>query len=80
MLSAAEAELGALIINAKQSVAIRTTLTGMKHPQPPTPIQMDNSTVMVVFTNAILPKATKAIDMHFHQLRDCKQQNQEQPI
>jgi hypothetical protein len=38
ILSAAEAELGALFINAKEAVHMRCVLQEMGHPQPPTPI------------------------------------------
>ena len=69
MSSAAEAELGAIFINAKTAVPIRTTLVEMGHAQPQTPIQTDNSTAHGVITNTIMPKATKAMDMRFHWLR-----------
>ena len=38
MSSAAEAELGAIFINAKEAIYLRQILTEMGHPQPPTPI------------------------------------------
>eukprot|EP00804_Cyclotella_cryptica_P017108 CCRYP_003349-RA/>CCRYP_003349-RA protein AED:0.50 eAED:0.45 QI:0/-1/0/1/-1/0/1/0/116 len=41
----------------------------MGHPQPPTPIQTDNSTALSVVNNTIQPKRTKAMDMQFHWLR-----------
>ena len=44
MTSAAEAELGALYINAREAVHIRNILKEMGHQQPPTPMQTDNST------------------------------------
>ena len=44
MSSATEAECGALFNNAKQGVPLRISLEEMGHPQPPTPIQVDNST------------------------------------
>lgn len=69
MTSAAEAELGALYINAREAVYIRQILEGMGHKQPPTPIQIDNSTAVGIVNNNILPKATKAMDMRFHWLR-----------
>jgi hypothetical protein len=69
MSSAAEAELGALFINAKLAVPIRTTLVELGHPQPKTPMQTDNSTAHGVLTNRITPKATKSMDMRFHWLR-----------
>jgi hypothetical protein len=70
MLSAAEAELGALFINAKTAVPMRRTLEELGHPQPPTPIQTDNSTAYGVINNKIQPKATKSMDMRFYWLKD----------
>ena len=70
MSSAAEAELGALFICAREAVYIRLILKEMGHPQPPTPIQTDNSTAEGVVNNKIQPKRTKAMDMRFHWLRD----------
>jgi hypothetical protein len=76
MSSAAEAELGTLYINARKDVPCRTLLHGMGHPQPPTPIQTDNSTALGVVTNNILPRRTKAMDMRFWWLRDQDEQEQ----
>jgi len=69
MSSAAEAELGALFINAKTAVSMRQTLTELGHPKPHTPMQTDNATAQALLTNKILPKALKAMDMRFHWLR-----------
>eukprot|EP00804_Cyclotella_cryptica_P000450 CCRYP_019933-RA/>CCRYP_019933-RA protein AED:0.03 eAED:0.04 QI:0/0/0/1/0.4/0.16/6/0/1642 len=76
MSSAAEAELGALYINAWETIPQRHLLNELGHPQPPTPIQIDNSTAFGMVTNIIQPKRTKAMDMHFHWLR-CRE-NQKQ--
>jgi hypothetical protein len=76
MSSAAEAELGALYINAREAVPLRQLLMEMGHKQPPTPIQTDNSTALGVVTNNIQPRRTKAMDMRFHWLRDRKTQEQ----
>ena len=70
MSSAAEAELGALYINAREAVPLRILLEEMGHPQPKTPIQMDNSTALGVVTNTVQPKRIKSMDMRFHWLRD----------
>jgi hypothetical protein len=70
MSSAAEAELGALYINAREAVYIRLILERLGHPQPPTPVQTDNSTADGVINNKVQPKRTKAMDMRFHWLRD----------
>ena len=42
MSSAAETELGALFLNTKTALPMRKTLEELGHPQPRTPIQMDN--------------------------------------
>ena len=39
------------------------------HPQPQTPIQMDNKTADGLINNKILSKATKSIDMKSHWIR-----------
>jgi hypothetical protein len=44
MESAAEAEVGALYDNPREAVPLRNTLQEMGYPQPPTPVQVDNST------------------------------------
>ncbi len=68
MSSAVEAELGALYINACKGIPQQHLLIEMGHPQPPTPIQMDNSTSLGAVANTIQPKRTKAMDMRFHWL------------
>eukprot|EP00804_Cyclotella_cryptica_P018395 CCRYP_020373-RC/>CCRYP_020373-RC protein AED:0.45 eAED:0.45 QI:0/-1/0/1/-1/0/1/0/42 len=42
----------------------------MGHKQPPTPVQTDNSTPDGIINSRVQPKRTKAMDMHFHWLRD----------
>jgi hypothetical protein len=76
MSLAAEAELGALYMNAKKAVYLRQILKEMNHPQPRTPIQMDNMMAEGVINKKIQPKHTKAMDMRFHWLRDRKAQGQ----
>jgi len=77
MSLAAEAELGALYLNARKAVYLRQILTGMGHPQPRTPIQTDNSMAEGVVNKKIQPKwCTKAMDMRFHWLRDREAQEQ----
>ena len=76
MSSAAEAELGALYIMAREAVYIRIILDKMGHTQPRTPIQTDNSTAEGIINNTVQPKQTKAMDMQFHWLRDRALQEQ----
>ena len=76
MSLAAEAELGALYINAREAIVAWNILQEMGHKQPRTPIQCDNSTAIGVVNNKIQPKRTKAMDMRFHWLRDREMQGQ----
>ena len=70
MSSAAEAELGALYIAAREAVYIRQILQELGHKQPRTPIQTDNSTAEAIINNKVQPKRTKAMDMNLYWLRD----------
>jgi hypothetical protein len=70
MSSAAEAEIGALYINARKGVEIRNILKEMGHIQPSTPVQTDNSTAEGIVNLRVQPKHTKAMDMRFHWLRN----------
>jgi hypothetical protein len=72
MSSAAEAELGALYINAREAVPQQITLTEMGHKQPQTPMQTKYTTALGVMNNNIQPRCTKAMDMRFHWLR-CRE-------
>ncbi len=69
MSSTAEAELGALFINAKSAVSMQHTLMELGHTQPLTPMQTNNAMAHTLLNNKILPKALKAMDMCFHWLR-----------
>ena len=77
MASAAEAELGALFINAKEGTILRTTLEEMGHPQlDPTPIQTDNSTAYKIANGTCKQQRSKAMDMRFYWIRDRITQKQ----
>jgi hypothetical protein len=49
--SAAEAELGALFLNAQKAKVIHLVLEELGHPQPPTPIHIDNTTTVNIINN-----------------------------
>ncbi len=51
--SAAEAELGALFLNAQEAKVIRLVLEELEHPQPPTPIHINNNTTVGIVNNTI---------------------------
>ena len=72
MASAAEAELGDLFLNCQEAVPIRITLEEMGHSQPPTPVQVDNSTALGIATRTIKQCNSKAMDMRFYWIRDRK--------
>jgi hypothetical protein len=76
MASAAEAELGALYMNATEAVAIRNCLETMGFRQPATPLKTDNSTANGILNNTMKQKRSKAIDVRFYWLRDRAQQGQ----
>jgi hypothetical protein len=44
--SAAEAELDTLFLNAQEAKVIQLILEELGHPQPPTPIHIDNTTTV----------------------------------
>jgi hypothetical protein len=69
MSSVAEAKMGALYINCREAVPARQTLELMGHPQPPTPMQADNTTALGVVKDNVLKKL-KLMDMKYHWLRD----------
>ena len=74
--SAAEAEIAGVFTNMKEAVALRNTLEEMGHPQPPTPIQVDNSTACGIANDTIKQRRSKAIDMRFYWVQDRVNQKQ----
>ena len=76
MSSAAEAELGAMYINARKAVEERIILEEMGNKPPATPVQVDNSTAEGIINKRVQPKRTKAMDMRFHWLQDRSMQKQ----
>jgi hypothetical protein len=76
MSSAAEAKIGAVFINAKEGAVLRTTLEELGHPQPPTPMETDNSTATGYSNGTIKQKRTKAKDMRFYWIKDWVKQGQ----
>ncbi len=76
MASAAEAELAALFITAREMIPHRQTLIEMGWPQPKTPIQTDNSTAAGFTNNTIVARKSKMMDMRLRWLRCRESQNQ----
>ena len=72
MTSSPEAELADLYITAQKLVLMRQTLKEMGWPQPPTPIQTDNTTAEDVVNKNIVTKKLKSMDLRLHWLR-CRE-------
>jgi hypothetical protein len=70
MSSVAEAEIGAVFINAKEGAVLRTKLEELGHKQPPTPMEKDNTTATGYSNGTIKQKRTKAMDMRFYWIKD----------
>jgi hypothetical protein len=68
--SAAEAELGALFLNAQEAKVIRIVLEELGHPQPPTPIHIDNTTTVGIVNNTIKRQRSRAMEMRYFWLLD----------
>ncbi len=75
MTLAAKAKIGALYINCREAVPAHHTLEFLGNPQPPTPIQTNNTTALGIVNNNIMKKL-KAMDMKYHWLWDRISQKQ----
>jgi hypothetical protein len=72
--SAAEAELGSLFLNAQEAKVLQLILTELGHPQPPTPIHIDNTTTVGIDNNTIKGQRSRAMEMRFFWLLDGETQ------
>ena len=72
--SAAEAELGALFLNAQEAKVIRLVLEELGHPQPPIPIHIDNTTTVGIVNNTIKRQWSRAMEMRYFWLLDAEAQ------
>jgi hypothetical protein len=76
MSSAAEAEVAGVFVNTKEGTTIRTTLEELGYPQPPTPVQVDNTTAVGIANDTVKQRRSKAIEMRFYWIRDRVKQGQ----
>jgi hypothetical protein len=76
MASAAEAELAAIYHTAREMVPLRNALDEMGWTQPPSPIQIDNSTAVGFVNDTIIQRRIKMIWMRLHWLRCREAQRQ----
>ena len=68
--SAAEAEIAALFINAKEGKIIRMTLEEMGHKQPPTPMHCDNITATGIANDTVKKQRSRSMEMRFFWITD----------
>ena len=68
--SADEAELGALFLNTKEARINQLTLAKLGHPQPQSPIHIDNTTAVGILNNTIKRQRSRAMDMRYFWLLD----------
>jgi hypothetical protein len=72
--SAAEAELGALFLNAQEAKVLQLILKELGHPQPPTPVHIDNTTTVGIVNNIIKQQQSRAMEMRYFWLLDGEMQ------
>ena len=76
MSAASKAEIAGAFLSAKLGAPERMCLLEMGHPQPETPLEMDNTTAYGTLTKQLMPKLSKATDMRFLWLWDRANKNQ----
>ena len=74
--SAMETEVAATFYNAKEVLPFRASLAEMVHPQPPTPMEVDNETAIGFLKITMKQKRSKEMYMRFYWVRDRVKQNQ----
>jgi hypothetical protein len=78
--SAGEAEYAALFATGQHAASLRATLSDMGYPQDPIIIMCDNTSAIGIATDSIKQKRSKAVDTHFHWIRDRDRMRQDQFI
>jgi hypothetical protein len=73
-VSAAKAKLGALFLNAQDTKVFRLILVKLGHPQPPTPIHINNTTTVRIVNNIIKRQGSRLMEMQYFWLLDGKTQ------
>ena len=73
--SAAETELGALFLNARDAIIMGLILYELGHPQPATPIHCENTAVIGIVNNTIKRQRSRAMEMRYVWLLDGEAQN-----
>ena len=74
--SATETEVEAVFVNCQDAVSIRHTLEDLGHPQPATPVQVDNQCAYGILNDTAEQKRLKAMDIRFYWVKDRVRQGQ----
>jgi hypothetical protein len=74
--SVAEAEFGAIFVNAEEGTVTRTTLAEMVHNQDATELKTDNNTSNGIINDTVQQKCSKAMDTIFYWVKDRVEQEQ----
>jgi hypothetical protein len=74
--SVAEAEFGALFVNAKEGTITRTALSDTGHNQDATDLTTDNTTSDGIINNTVQQKISKEMYMRFYWVKDRVEQDQ----
>jgi hypothetical protein len=75
VVSAAEAELGALFHSCQDGIIFRKTLADMGHPQPKTLVHCDNTTAVGIANNTIKQQRSRSMEMRFFWVGDKEAQD-----
>ena len=70
------AEIGSTYINSQDAFTLQTCLIYMWHPQPPTKLQIDNTTAEAFYKGTLKQKLSTGTDMRFYWLQDRETQGQ----
>jgi hypothetical protein len=70
VVSAAEAEHGALFHNCQDSIIFYQTLSNMGHPQPKTPVHCNNAMAVGIGNNTIKRQRSWYMEMQYFWVRD----------
>ena len=65
-----ETEVAATFYNAKEALPFIVTLAEMGHPQPPTPMEVNNGRAIGSLKSTMKQKRSKAINMILYWVRD----------
>jgi hypothetical protein len=66
--------LGARFLNAQEAKVFQLVLAELGHPQPPTPIHIDNTTTVGIVNNTIKRQQLQAMEMRYFWLLDGETQ------